>query len=256
MYAFGATLSFTVAHASIVALRYRFPAEEVAYRARPNLSFRGVDWPLFAILGGIGTLIAWVVIVVQEPTTRWAGIGWLVAGFVAYAVYRRRFVREPMSRTVRAPQIVLGPGLEIEYRTILVPVSRTVESEEALVAAARLAAERGATIAVLRVIEVPLELPLDADLPDEEDEARRAPRRGPRAGRELRRARGPAPRARAAGRPGDRGGGGATRRRARRRGSASPAASAGGARSSAGPSTTSSRASPSRVLVTAGKRAA
>jgi basic amino acid/polyamine antiporter, APA family len=171
MYSFGATLSFTVAHASIVALRYRYPAEEVAYRARPNLSFRGVDWPLFAILGGIGTLIAWVVIVVQEPTTRWAGIGWVLAGFAAYAVYRRRFVREPMSRTVRAPQIVLGPGLEIEYRTILVPISRTLESEEALVAAARLAAERRATIAVLRVVEVPLELPLDADLPDKEDEA-------------------------------------------------------------------------------------
>ena len=38
-------------------------------------------------------------------------------------------------------------------------------------AAARLAAERRATIAVLRVLEIPLELPLDAELPDEEDEA-------------------------------------------------------------------------------------
>jgi basic amino acid/polyamine antiporter, APA family len=171
MYSFGATLSFTIAHASIVALRYRFAAEEVPFRARPNLSVRGVDWPLFAVLGGIGTLIAWLVIVVQEPVTRWAGIGWLVFGFVAYAIYRRRFVRAALSETVRAPQIVLGPGLEIEYRTILVPVSRSSESEEALVAAARLAAERRATIAVLRVLEIPLELPLDADLPDDEDEA-------------------------------------------------------------------------------------
>jgi basic amino acid/polyamine antiporter, APA family len=122
MYAFGATLSFTVAHASLVAIRYRYRDEETPYRARPNLRARGVDWPLFAILGGIGTLIAWLVIVVQEPTTRWAGIGWLVVGFVAYAVYRRRFVVEPMARTVHAPAFVLGPGLEIEYRTILVPV--------------------------------------------------------------------------------------------------------------------------------------
>ena len=171
MYSFGATLSFTIAHASIVALRYRFAAEEVPFRARPNLSVRGIDWPLFAILGGIGTLIAWLVIVVQEPITRWAGIGWLVFGFVGYAIYRRRFVRAGLSETVRAPQIVMGPGLEIEYRSILVPVSRSPESEEALVAAARLAAERRATIAVLRVLEVPLELPLDADLPDEEEEA-------------------------------------------------------------------------------------
>ncbi len=52
MYAFGATLSFTIAHASIVALRYRFAAEEVPYRARPNLRVGDVDWPLFAVLGG------------------------------------------------------------------------------------------------------------------------------------------------------------------------------------------------------------
>jgi APA family basic amino acid/polyamine antiporter len=171
MYSFGATLSFTVAHASIVALRYRFPDVEMTYRARPNVRIGRVDWPAFAVLGGVGTLIAWIVIVVQEPTTRWAGIGWLVFGFIAYAVYRRRFVHEPMARTVHAPPAVLGPGLEIEYRTIVVPVSRTAESEEALVAAARLAAERGARIAVVRVLEVPLELPLDADLPEEEDEA-------------------------------------------------------------------------------------
>jgi APA family basic amino acid/polyamine antiporter len=43
MYSFGATLSFTVAHASIVALRYRTSGEEVAYTARPNLRWRGVD---------------------------------------------------------------------------------------------------------------------------------------------------------------------------------------------------------------------
>ena len=48
---------------------------------------------------------------------------------------------------------------------------RTGESEEALVAAARLAAERGATVAIVHVIEVPLSLPLDARLPEEEDEA-------------------------------------------------------------------------------------
>jgi APA family basic amino acid/polyamine antiporter len=171
MYSFGATLSFTVAHASIVAIRYRYRDQEIAYRARPNLVVSGVDWPLFAILGGLGTLIAWLVIVVQEPTTRWAGIAWLVVGFLAYAVYRRRFVHAPVAATVRAPQLLLGPGLEIEYRTILVPVSRSLESEEALVAAARLAAERGARIAVVRVLEIPLELPLDADMPEDAEEA-------------------------------------------------------------------------------------
>jgi basic amino acid/polyamine antiporter, APA family len=71
--------------------------------------------------------------------------------------------------TVRAPAIVLG--LEVEYRTILVPVLRTAESEEALVAAARLASERRARIVILHVLEVPLDQPLDADLLDREQVA-------------------------------------------------------------------------------------
>jgi APA family basic amino acid/polyamine antiporter len=76
-----------------------------------------------------------------------------------------------LRETVRAPAVVLGPSLTIEYRTIVVPVVRSEESEEALVAAARLAAERRATVAAIRVIEVPLDLPLDVELPDLEDEA-------------------------------------------------------------------------------------
>ena len=171
MYSFGATLSFTVAHASLVGLRYRRRQDELLFRGRPNVYFRGVQWPVFAILGGIGTGIAFFVIVVQDEATRWAGIGWLAIGFVVYAVYRRRVVHEPLAVTVRAPVMILGPSLTAEYRTIIVPVVRTAETEEAVVAAARLAGERGSTIVLVHVLEVPLDLPLDAELPDAEAEA-------------------------------------------------------------------------------------
>jgi basic amino acid/polyamine antiporter, APA family len=171
MYSFGAMLSFTIAHAAVIGLRYRYPDEELVFRARPNLRFRGVDWPLFAIVGGAATAAAWLVVVVQEPETRWAGLGWLALGFLGYAIYRRRVIHEALRTTVRAPVMVLGPSLTVEYRTIVVPVVRSEESEEALVAAARLAAERRATVAILHVIEVPLDLPLDVQLPDLEEEA-------------------------------------------------------------------------------------
>jgi basic amino acid/polyamine antiporter, APA family len=171
MYSFGAMLSFTIAHAAVIGLRYRYPDEELVFRARPNLRFRGVDWPLFAIVGGAATAAAWLVVVVQEPETRWAGLGWLALGFLGYAIYRRRVLHQPLRTTVRAPVMVLGPSLTVEYRTIVVPVVRSEESEEALVAAARLAAERRATVVILHVIEVPLDLPLDVELPDLEEEA-------------------------------------------------------------------------------------
>ena len=171
MYSFGAMLSFTIAHAAIVALRYRRRGEEIVFRARPNLRLKGVDWPLFAIVGGLATGVAWLVVVVQEENTRWAGLGWLVLGFATYAVYRLRVVRVPLRATVRAPVMVLGPALTVEYREIVVPVVRSAESEEALVAAARLAAERRSRVAAIHVIEVPLDLPLDVHLPDAEGEA-------------------------------------------------------------------------------------
>ena len=171
MYSFGAMLSFTVAHSAVIALRVRKPDEELVYKARGNLRVRGIDWPVFAIFGGLGTGIAWLVVVIQDPATRYAGLGWLAIGLVVYTVYRGRFVKLPLRHTVRAPALVLGPGLEIAYRAIVVPVLRSAESEEALIAAARLAAERRARIAIVHVIEVPLEKRLDADMPQEEADA-------------------------------------------------------------------------------------
>jgi basic amino acid/polyamine antiporter, APA family len=174
MYSFGAMLSFTIAHLSVIALRRkRQAAGEVGevYRARPNLRIGTLDVPLFAVVGGLGTAIAWMVVVVQYAPARFAGLGWLAFGLLFYWVYRTRVVRRPLTATVRAPALVLGPSLAVEYQTIVVPVVRSAESEEALVAAARLAAERGATVAIVHVVEVPLSLPLDARLPDDEDEA-------------------------------------------------------------------------------------
>ncbi len=171
LYSFGATLSFTIAHAAIVKLRSKEPHAELAFRARPNLWVRGVPWPLFAIVGGIATGLSWLVIVVQNPETRWAGLGWLALGLAFYFVYRSRVVHAPLAETVRAPALVVGPSLVAEYRTVVVPIVRSPESEDALIAAARLAADRGSTIVVLHVLEVPLDRPLTADLGALEDRA-------------------------------------------------------------------------------------
>jgi APA family basic amino acid/polyamine antiporter len=165
MYSFGAMLSFTVAHASVVRLRRRHPDAELVFRARPNLRWRGVDWPLFAIFGGLATGLSWLVVVVQEDATRWVGLGWLAAGFIAYALYRRR-LGEPLTETIRAP-VVIGPAVALEYRNVLVPVVWRRESEAAVDLACRLATNRGASIVAVTVLEVPLELPLDASLPGE-----------------------------------------------------------------------------------------
>jgi basic amino acid/polyamine antiporter, APA family len=167
MYAFGAMLSFTIAHLSVVALRVEQRDQEVMFRARPNLRIGGVSWPLFAIFGGLGTSAAWLVVVVQKEGARYVGLGWLAIGLVFYFVYRRLILHEPLRVTLRAP-VVMGPSAALEYRSILVPVKPGRESEEAMDLAARLATERRASIAALSVVTIPLELPLDTRLEDEE----------------------------------------------------------------------------------------
>jgi APA family basic amino acid/polyamine antiporter len=168
MYAFGAMLSFTVAHFAVATLRVRKRDEELLWRARPNIRFRGVDWPVFAIVGGIATALAWLVVVVQDGPTRYAGLGWLAAGFVFYVLYRRR-LGEPLRATVRAPIVITAQALE--YRNIIVPVAPGYPSDEAMDVACRLASDRGALIVALTALEVPLELPLDAYLPEKVEEA-------------------------------------------------------------------------------------
>jgi APA family basic amino acid/polyamine antiporter len=169
MYAFGAMLSFTIAHISVTALRAKqSEGDEQPWHARPNFRFRGVSWPLFAVIGAFGTGAAWLVVVIQDAPTRYAGLGWLAAGFVFYVLYRRS-LHAPLRQTVRAPIVILAGSLE--YRNILVPIAPGYPSDEAMQVACRLADERRATIAAETVIEVPLELPLDAYLPERVEEA-------------------------------------------------------------------------------------
>ena len=172
LYSFGATLSFTVAHASIVRMRMRPSGQELLFRGRPNLRYRGVDWPLFAIFGGIATGASFLVILVQNPTTRWVGLGWIAVGFVTYALYRRRAVGASMRETIKAPP-AYGPALALEYRRLLVPVLPGQASDDAFDIAASLAAERGSQIIAVNVIEIPLELPLGTEKPELEELAHR-----------------------------------------------------------------------------------
>jgi len=120
-----------------------------------------------ALVGGVATGISFLVIVAQNPTTRWVGLGWLALGFTGYVLYRRRYVKASLKETVKAPPM-MGPAVALEYRMILSPVVDSPQSREALQLACRLAAERRSAIVAVRVIVVPLELPLDAELPEQE----------------------------------------------------------------------------------------
>ncbi len=173
LYSLGATLSFTVAHGSIVRLRMLDRSDaEIPYKARPNFRIGRVSWPLFAILGGIATGISFLVLVVQNPLTRWVGLGWMAVGLVGYVVYRRRFLGVPLREISKAPP-AFGPALALEYRRLVVPVIAGQPSDDAMDVACRLAAERGSRIVALSIVEVSLDRHLAENEPELEAKANR-----------------------------------------------------------------------------------
>jgi basic amino acid/polyamine antiporter, APA family len=168
LYSFGAMLSFTIAHLSVLILRVRAPDKERPYRAPWNVSIRGFSLPLSAVVGGLGTFATWISLVVLHHDARYVGFGWMIFGIAGYYGYRRRQGLDPR-KTYRLGGAGRPAGfVELDYRSALVPIFGTDVDAQALRNAARLVGE-GATVDAVYVIEVPTQLSLDAGLHNEED---------------------------------------------------------------------------------------
>jgi basic amino acid/polyamine antiporter, APA family len=173
IYAFGAMLSFTMAHASVIALRFKEPDRERPYRGRGNVRVRGVELPLYAIVGGLGTLAAFIAVTVLNTETLVGGVIWLTLGMTLYVMYRRN---QGLSLTQTTKIVVPLPAVEheVEYDSVLVAFEDASYSGEAIATAAKLAARRRRGIHVLVTITVPANLPVDASMPALEAQAQQA----------------------------------------------------------------------------------
>jgi basic amino acid/polyamine antiporter, APA family len=171
LYSFGAMLSFTVAHISVLRLRQRFPDLKRGWKPPLNFRFRGVELPLTAVLGGLGTFSAWIVVMALNLRTLVVGSAWMLLGLAIYYFYRER-CDLPLAATVK---VVTPEPLgveEVEYASVLVAFDDEEPfSEEAVATATRLAARRRRGIHVLAIVNVPTHLPLDASLEEKESQA-------------------------------------------------------------------------------------
>jgi APA family basic amino acid/polyamine antiporter len=171
LYSFGAMLSFTIAHVAVIALRVKEPDRARPYVMPWNLRVRGRLIPLTAVLGALGTFLAWLSVLALHAEARTVGVGWMVVGVGGYFYYRRRIGVDPRER-VRIERAARPPNFRpLEYRTALVPLFGGDLNAEAITAAAKLVGE-DAGVDVLYLIEVPLQLSLDTPLPDDEQRAR------------------------------------------------------------------------------------
>jgi APA family basic amino acid/polyamine antiporter len=170
MYAFGAMLSFTIAHLAVIKLRAKEPDRDRPYRGPGQLTIGGRTWPLFAVFGGLGTGIAWVVVTVLNISTLVFGTIWLSVGIGTYVLYRRS---QGLTLTQTAKVVVPKPVVEreVEYESILVAFEDDEYSPEAVSTAVKLAARRRRGIHVLVLITVPTTAPIGAAMPEQESAA-------------------------------------------------------------------------------------
>jgi basic amino acid/polyamine antiporter, APA family len=164
VYAFGAMLSFTIAHLAVIKLRLKQPDRTRPYRGPGTLRVRGRDLPLFAVLGGIGTGLAFVTVTILHAEVAVAGIGWLAIGMTLYYVYRRRQGLD-LTETVTLPRVT-PVGRDVEYESVLVAFDRPEYDPEVVSLALRMSARRQRrAVHVVVLIAVPSALPIDAPLP-------------------------------------------------------------------------------------------
>jgi APA family basic amino acid/polyamine antiporter len=95
LYAFGAVLAYTAAHASIIALRIKEPDLARPFKIPLNIRVRNREIPVTAILGGLATFITWFIVVYTHTIGRIVGFSWLGAGLLMFYLYRRRRRRSP-----------------------------------------------------------------------------------------------------------------------------------------------------------------
>jgi APA family basic amino acid/polyamine antiporter len=170
IYAFGAMLSFTLAHLAVIALRIKEPDRERPYRGPGSLRYRGKDLPLFALVGAIGTALSWLAVTALNIETLVAGTIWMAIGIATYVLFRRR-----QGLSLRETHKVVLPKLaverEVEYESVLVAFEDGDYSPGAVSTAAHLAARRRRGIHVVVLITVPPNSPIDAELPNQEARA-------------------------------------------------------------------------------------
>ena len=172
IFAFGAMIAFTLAHLSVIVLRFTEPDRERVYGVPFSVRVRGGSVPLPAAAGVVLGVTAWVSVVILHEGARIAGGAWMAFGLVLYVIYRRTH-RMSLTQRFSVPAESLKEAKDQEYGSILVPVFGEPLDDDIVGTAGRLAAEEaeegegGTVLEALYVFEVPLSLPLDARVPPE-----------------------------------------------------------------------------------------
>jgi basic amino acid/polyamine antiporter, APA family len=191
VFAFGAMISFAIAHLSVIRLRFREPGRPTAFRVPLSVKVGRGTVPIPAVLGAIFAIAVWISVIALHGGGRAIGGSWMAFGLVLYATYRSTQGKS-LTQRFTIPAAALQEAPEAEYGSILVPVFGEHLDDDIIGTAGRLAAEHaeegegGAVVEALYVFEIPMSLPIDARVPEERvKEAKRVLARAKEVGEEY-----------------------------------------------------------------------
>ena len=142
IYAFGAMLSFSMAHLSLICLRVSEPDVRRPYLSPGRLRVRPRAAAL-ALIGLTGTVLSFVVVSVLDLTVGAAGVCWMALGMAGYLLYRRTQGLDFVStHQVAVPQPVTEN--EAEYESVLVALDAGHYSPTTIATATKLAGRSAA----------------------------------------------------------------------------------------------------------------
>lgn len=99
LYAFGAALTYFLAHLSVLKLRGKHPELKRPFKIGMGIRVKGRTLPLSAILGVGVTAFVWIVLVITQEYSRWVGITWMALGVGMYFLIRRHRASKQASVT-------------------------------------------------------------------------------------------------------------------------------------------------------------
>jgi len=93
MYAFGATLGYSIVFIALIRLRFKDPYTPRPYKMPLNLKIsyhgRKIDLPILGFIGTAGVLFVFAEVVITHDIGRIAGPAWVILCFLYYAWYRK-----------------------------------------------------------------------------------------------------------------------------------------------------------------------
>ncbi|MEI6446967.1 MAG: amino acid permease [Actinomycetes bacterium] len=172
LYAFGAMLAITIAHASVVRLRLRGDSNEGAWKMPLSLRLGGAEIPVPAAVGALVSAAALVTVVLMHGPAAMFGLSWLFGGLILYAAYRRLTGNSLLRRVEVSERALVYEPESASYGSILVPVLGGPLDDDIVQTAGRLAGseqdsldEEGAAVEAIWFHQIPMSLPLDGPLP-------------------------------------------------------------------------------------------